>query len=285
MTTWFRNVTFDIMGDLGFGQSFALSHDLDSVNKTHFAITSLQQGFRLIGLLTPIPWMMCLIVPLALLLPWATQRWTKAITWTAELCDERVEKVSQAIDADEKTGSDDNSDDKNISSTTSSAIFSRIIRSANQDGGISLLERFSLYGDTMAMIIAGSDTTSGVLTMLFYELAAHVDIQNQLREEIAAADISFDEPVTPDMLNRITQRKIPYLDACINEAMRLHPVLPTGGIRQTVDKGFYLDEEWIPPDTILVTPRWSIMRREWCSLLYPYLESFSPLYRELSNKS
>jgi len=265
MTTWFRNITFDIMGDLGFGKSFALSHDLDSVAKEHSVITSLQQAFRVIGLMTPIVWMIGLIVPLALVLPWATERWSKAMTWTATLCDERVQKVSQEIGADGKAGNDDDSNDKSTSSTASTAIFSRFILAANHDGRVSSLERLTLYGDTLVITIGGSDTTSGVLTMLFYELAAHVDVQNQLREEIASADISFDEPVSPEMLNRIAQRKIPYLDACINETMRMHPVVPTGGIRQTVDKGFYLDEEWIPPDTVLVTPRWSIMRREWCS--------------------
>ncbi|OTB17918.1 hypothetical protein K445DRAFT_9769 [Daldinia sp. EC12] len=54
--------------------------------------------------------------------------------------------------------------------------------------------------------------------------------------------------------------RLPLLDACINEALRLYPVVPTGGIRQTTDRGIMIDGKWIPPYTVIVAPRWSIGR-------------------------
>ncbi|KAI1812196.1 cytochrome P450 [Poronia punctata] len=237
MNTWLHNVTFDIMGDLGFGKSFGFTtedDDDDNINKHHLPIALMEQALRGITIMSQIPWIMGLFLPFSLILPFIAKRWVKSITWVTELCDEQMKTT---------TGEDEEEEDKRV-------LFSRFIRAA--DGKkIGLLEKFNLYGDTFSVTAAASDTTFGILTMLFYELAANEDIQRKLREEIAGSTLTDKD------------KDAGYLDACINETMRLYPAVPTGGVRQTVDdKGFYLKGKWIPPNTILVTPRWTIMRLE-----------------------
>jgi cytochrome P450 len=55
---------------------------------------------------------------------------------------------------------------------------------------------------------------------------------------------------------------LPYLNAILNESLRLHPVLPTAGIRQTATEGVMVAGTYIPPYTTIVTPRYSIARRK-----------------------
>lgn len=46
--------------------------------------------------------------------------------------------------------------------------------------------------------------------------------------------------------------------------MRLHPFLPIGGIRKTTDTGVTIRDVHIPPHTTVLTPLYTISRREDC---------------------
>ena len=63
---------------------------------------------------------------------------------------------------------------------------------------------------------------------------------------------------------------LPHLNAVINEAMRLHPAALTGGVRKTPDnEGVNIAGVYIPPETTIVAPRYTISRRE-CVLSSSY---------------
>lgn len=71
---WFNFYSFDVMGDLAFGKSF----DMLRSGEKHFALKLLQDGMRPVGILTPIPW----ILPILLSIPGAgtgTKIFTKFI--------------------------------------------------------------------------------------------------------------------------------------------------------------------------------------------------------------
>ena len=68
------------------------------------------------------------------------------------------------------------------------------------------------------MVIAGYETTSIALTWALIELSRNQDIQSKLRAELAEvgdADLTWEDLTT----------HLPYLDAVVNETLRIHPSL------------------------------------------------------------
>lgn len=83
-------------------------------------------------------------------------------------------------------------------------------------------------------------------------LAKHRDHAQKLYEEMAPYDVTDDT----------TLATLPYLQAVINETLRLCPSQMTGGNRVTSDEGLWIDDRFIPPNTKIAAPKYSIMRRK-----------------------
>ncbi|KAH8160198.1 hypothetical protein CIB48_g8037 [Xylaria polymorpha] len=204
----------------------------------------IMQGVSMLRFFIPAPWIGRLAIEAAPYVPFITQRWNRSIQWAAELCDSRLDQVQDG--------------------TNPTDAFSRFIESSKVNGEDSLLDRWTLYGDAYAISIAGSHTTAATLTMLTYELARKPELQAEARNEVLKAgiqDISGSAPAS-EAVGTMFWNKLPFLDGCINETLRLYPPLPTGGARQTVDKPITIAGRYIPPQTTIVAPRWSIGRLE-----------------------
>ena len=80
-------------------------------------------------------------------------------------------------------------------------------------------------GDCDLVVVAGSDTTRTVLSSLFFYLIHNPQKLAKLREEID----HFYPP--EESLSSKHFQQMSYLDACINEALRLSPVIPSGSQR------------------------------------------------------
>lgn len=88
-------------------------------------------------------------------------------------------------------------------------------------------------------IIAGSDTTSTALSNAMYYLLCHRHVLHRLRAEldgVAGEGVMYDVPVDHDRL-----ATLPYLQAVINETLRLQPVLPNGIQRTAPHKSGVID--------------------------------------------
>ncbi|SPQ24146.1 bf063f20-0ead-4d8d-8658-a664e452a012 [Thermothielavioides terrestris] len=87
---------------------------------------------------------------------------------------------------------------------------------------------------TFSNVIAGSDSTAVVMRTTMYNLLAHPSSLARLHRELTDPAITLSRPYPrwAEVAN------LPYLDACVNEAVRLHPpfclplerVVPTGGV-------------------------------------------------------
>jgi cytochrome P450 len=91
-----------------------------------------------------------------------------------------------------------------------------------------------------------------VLIGLFSELARKPECAEDIYEELQDVDIN----------NTKILAKLPCLNAAITEALRLYPILPTGGSRKTGKNGLMIGNVFIPPETIVIGPRFTIQRRK-----------------------
>jgi hypothetical protein len=66
---------------------------------------------------------------------------------------------------------------------------------------------------------AGHDTTTITLSAIMYHLASNPAVLARLRKELKDADLGRDTPYT-EIVNRV-----PYILACVKEAIRLHPAI------------------------------------------------------------
>lgn len=100
-------------------------------------------------------------------------------------------------------------------------------------------DRATLRHELLGIFVAGRDTTATLLSNLFFVLARHPDITTRLRAEIAAQLGGRDDTTTTtdnnnnDEKGEMTQtpptlddlKAMPYLTACINETLRLYPIV------------------------------------------------------------
>lgn len=105
-----------------------------------------------------------------------------------------------------------------------------------------------------------SDTVASTLINLFYRLAIHPNHTTKIREEVSTVDWMSDS-------QRL--RDLDHMNGTINEVLRLHPSVPTGGYRETPPEGLKIAGTWIPGNTTIVAPRYTMGRRKLLRIRQP----------------
>ena len=101
----------------------------------------------------------------------------------------------------------------------------------------------------------GADTTSVALSSCFYYLLYNPATLSKLTSEIRSgfAKVEDIEPGSDFLSCR-------YLHACVDEAMRLSPPVPTGPPREVLAGGITIDNTHYPEGTVLSVPTYVIQR-------------------------
>lgn len=81
------------------------------------------------------------------------------------------------------------------------------------------LDDDAIIRNMITFLIAGHETTSGLLSFLFYELLESPEAYRKAQEEVD--QVIGKQAVSVDHLS-----KLPYLEACLRETLRLHPTAP-----------------------------------------------------------
>lgn len=74
------------------------------------------------------------------------------------------------------------------------------------------------------------------------------------------ADKLYDELKEVEIADHQVLQTLPYLNALINETLRFHPAVPTGGYRDTPPEGMTIGGRYIPGNTTVVAPRYITSR-------------------------
>ncbi len=99
--------------------------------------------------------------------------------------------------------------------STTDDLLAALARLQAEDGSF-LLDEESLLDQMLALIFAGYETTAATLAWCFLRIHLHAEVLPQVMAEITALGAA----PTPDEL-----AALPYLDAVVQESMRLNPVL------------------------------------------------------------
>ena len=114
----------------------------------------------------------------------------------------------------------------------------------------------------VSMAFAGSETTAISLAAVFYYLLRNRRSLDLLRKEIQDAIASGKlEPREDGLTSWSESQSLPYLDACIKEAFRLHPAAGLPLERVTPPGGIEICGEKIPGGTIVGCNAWVIHKR------------------------
>jgi cytochrome P450 len=109
-----------------------------------------------------------------------------------------------------------------------------------------------LQGETKTFLIAGHETTATLSTWFIY-----CAIKYPHALELARKDVSMHAPKEGKIGIESTE-KMTYLEAFINEVLRLHP--PVGMVVRSTSRHINIRGELIPPGTRVVIPIWLLHR-------------------------
>ncbi|TFK34044.1 cytochrome P450 [Crucibulum laeve] len=129
-----------------------------------------------------------------------------------------------------------------------------VILNDHHDGGYRLSDD-EAAADASLLIASSLETTSQAITTIFRHLAADKIVLARLQaelDEVVGAEV--------DELDYATLEKLQYLDACVQESLRIIPPAPAGPPRTTGEKGAIILERYVPPNTTVYVPTWALQR-------------------------
>jgi cytochrome P450 len=185
---------FDAMGDLAFNEPFHLISPTGPRTYSSFV----RKGMQIYATLSSVPW----IAPIASYLPVPSDVKTQARAFSA------LGKAQYAKRRQQGTAPND--------------LFSHLIR--GDSGKDERRHEADLEADCPTIIIAGSDTSSITMTFLFFFILRDRDVYQKLREEVD----SLWDGVSRLEGGMLGPDSAPYLNGCINEALRIWPPGPNG---------------------------------------------------------
>lgn len=145
-------------------------------------------------------------------------------------------------------------------------IFSFLMEDKN--GEANMLPMGEIVAECAIMMNAGSDTTAIALTNVLYNLIKNPACLATLRQELDTA-LGADVTVAPYEV----VKHLPYLRACLDESLRLCPPNTMSIPRKTPPEGLQILGEWIPGDTTVHCPTYTLHRNE---EVFPDANSFIP---------
>ncbi|KKZ65931.1 hypothetical protein EMCG_08341 [[Emmonsia] crescens] len=230
---WMNYFGFDVIGDVAFSKQFNMIKD----GKAAEILETFEMARPITGSLVCVAWTFIILQRLPVV---------RAI-WSA-----RVKNHASEIAERVKLG------------TTCRDLFSYLLDDSPGSPATSapfVFPEFSVPGDLVCdselAITAGSDTVAATLTALIYILATHPDKQTRLQQELDTLLTGIDD-ISYKKLSAVNNA--PMLEGVILETLRLYPGAPGGMQRMTPPEGAQIAGKWIPGNTLVSTPTYTLHR-------------------------
>ena len=110
---------------------------------------------------------------------------------------------------------------------------------------------------TTSNVTAGSDTTAILLRTIFYSLLKYPETLQRLLSELADAE---KQGRLSELVTWKETRDLPYVDACIKEAGRLHPPFGLPFERVVPSEGAEICGQHLPGGTVVGISAWTVHR-------------------------
>ncbi|KAJ5292005.1 hypothetical protein N7478_001256 [Penicillium angulare] len=201
MAKWYNLTAFDLIGDLAFGQSFG---GLDR-SEYHYWVSTI---FNFVKVVPFLKFKDAYPVVLPLLMVFLPKRFLETHKKQVQYAKETVHK---RLDNKAAYGRGD--------------FIDSMLRNRGENYGLSDEE---LEVNATLLVFAGSETTATLLSGLTYWLLKSPEVFAKVTSEIRAI------PTEAEINRYNITNQLPYMNACIEEALRLYPPLPSGSQRRAV---------------------------------------------------
>ncbi|EKM51985.1 uncharacterized protein PHACADRAFT_212598 [Phanerochaete carnosa HHB-10118-sp] len=225
LAEWFSFFTYDFMGDMIFGGWTEMMRDGGDVKGLWHCV---RDGLRAGSIPEHVPW----------------------IAYYAKKVSSVVRKALEL-----SYMGDSRAQQRYQQGSTSKDLFYYL---SNEDGSEKVSPSPAVVtSDGVLALVAGSDTTSSVLSNLFYCLLRNPVSYKRLQEEVDKFYPPGENSLDPRHIN-----DMPFLEAVINEAMRLYPVIPSGSQRspEKGKGGKAVGQYYIPEGSQARIHFWSVFR-------------------------
>ncbi|KAI6371105.1 hypothetical protein MCOR25_004039 [Pyricularia grisea] len=229
---WMNYTTFDIIGDLTFGESF----DCLLESRLHPWVDYLMSRLHMMMYGQIMSTMGNLGVFIEMLVPRRIMEEAKRhVSLAKDKVNRRIARTTDRPDFMTQI----------LAHTT---IDTEAAGESKHKNRLSLPE---LYADSQIMVIAGSETSAGLITAAAYFLLRNPKAMGRLVREVRGAFAEESE-----ICNAVVS-KLPYLNAVITESLRMRPPLPSGIDRKVGAGGAVVDGKFLAPGTSLQVTHWA----------------------------
>ncbi|KZV95452.1 cytochrome P450 [Exidia glandulosa HHB12029] len=221
LTQWMRFYGFDFMGGFAFGKDFGLVTAGEDRVRAWKTIHGFLIAHDIIGHLPWLGWRAAFIPNLVTAL-------MNLRNFARKCVQDRLQRSATAMDLWYYLGNED-------------------------DDGAGRLTNEQLAAEGSLALVAGADTSSSAIVTLVYLLMTHPECLAKAREEVDTAAATGMSPWAASDCHDA----LPYLNACMDESLRVLPVVPTNGSRVVPigSGGVNVAGYYIPEDTeIFVSP-------------------------------
>ncbi|KAK3356595.1 isotrichodermin C-15 hydroxylase [Lasiosphaeria hispida] len=226
--TWFHFTTFDMIGDLAFGEPFDCLKDSQFHPWIHFILSRLRMmlyGQIVMTMGYGLGEIVKLIIPKNV-----TDEILKHVALTKDKVDRRREKPAGRLD-----------------------FMTHILEQVEKQDGINLGE---LYANAQILVMAGSETSGTLLTVAAFQLmknpASRLKLEQEIRTTFALeGDMTF-----------ASISQLPYLNAVINESLRIQPPIPAAIHRFVPKEGAIIDGKFVAGGTDVHVSQWAANHSE-----------------------